>query len=123
MSTREMALIVAEPGRLAESLAALLMATHYVAETMLVSSQDRTLAALSRCGPIVMVLALGETARLLRAIKATRPETLCVVLANDPAADQAAREAGADLAFVTGYPAPRLYQALCDLLERRERGD
>jgi hypothetical protein len=121
VSTRGIGLIAAEPGGLAQSLGALLLATPLVSETLLVADQVGALAALAHCRPIVAVLALEENAALLAAIKAARPATLCVVLAGDPAGEQAARAAGADLALVTGYPAPKLYRAILDLLEGRQR--
>jgi hypothetical protein len=122
MSTRGIGLIAAEPGGLAQSLGALLLATPYVSETMLVHEQADVLAALAHCHPIVIMLALDENTALLHAIKAAHPEALCAVLAGNPAGEQAARAAGADLALVTGYPAPKLYQAILDLLEARDPG-
>jgi hypothetical protein len=121
VTARGIGLIATEPGGLAQSLGALLLATPQVSETLLVPDQAAALAALAHCRPIVAVLALDENTALLAAIKAAHPAILCVVLAGDPAGEQAARAAGADLALVTGYPAPKLYREILDLLEGRQR--
>lgn len=80
------------------------------------AGDDETLTLVERTHPEVVVLdcddALYDGWRSVRRIRQRSPGTRVVVVALDPAAEPAARAAGADVFLVKGCPLSQLAEAL-----------
>jgi DNA-binding NarL/FixJ family response regulator len=121
-----LALIVARPGPLRNSLQAL-MATLPQIEVLAETSDP---SALLRMGagiqPDVVLLDASlpeeQVWPALRQIRDEWCQTRSIVLVEDSQQQQSAQAAGADVALVKGYPAAKLIAAIEDLLSQEEEG-
>jgi DNA-binding NarL/FixJ family response regulator len=116
-------LVVSAPGRLRESLKVLLSGSPNIDVAGV--AEDLASAFVLLWGqPMDMVMIdanlPGEDAwPLLHYVVATRPETRCLFLANDPRQKQAAEEAGANVVLIKGFQMDELYSVFFRLLPIR----
>lgn len=114
------ALILARPGRLRDSLGALLTAMPQIRQ---VDSTDDAVTALDRFANPPPNLILMDTnlasnglSLTLRQIKDRWPQARCLILADDVRQQYIARKAGADSALLKGYPTAQLFATIERLL-------
>ena len=115
MTEKESLLIVAAPGRLRDSLEALLKTLSWL---QIVEPADNQLSALERMSQYQpkLVLLDNETWNLLRSIKTLYPQVPCLALVNGFQQQQAAKSAGADITLLKGFVASELFTAIEKLL-------
>ena len=115
MTKKESLLIVAAPGRLRDSLEALLKTLSWL---HIVEPVDDKLSALERMSQYQpkLVLLDNETWNLLRSIKTLYPQVHCLALVNGLQQQQAAKSAGADITLLKGFVASELFAAIEKLL-------
>jgi DNA-binding NarL/FixJ family response regulator len=120
----ELILIVAKPGRLREALCTLLKAT---SQLELIDQVDDGPAALKRViqsDPELVLLDSywpdNEVRAMVRQIKAERPQTRCLVLANTVEQQQVAKSAGADEVLLKGSSTTNLLEAIDKLVSRQQ---
>ncbi len=112
------AIIAADDERLAQSIQALLLAMPQVGSAAVIDDRDSIAQDMADLHPAIVLLALdADLPATVAALQAACPETVFVALAIDRLDQEAALAAGADLAFVRGYPAAQLYQAILQALE------
>lgn len=111
-------LVAARPGRMRDSLLALLKSAPRIS---VVGQTDCGASALNMVAVYHPALALldtdlpdGKVFAVLEQIKALEPRCCCLVLADDRHQQQDAVSAGADAALLKGFPAARLL----DVIER-----
>lgn len=115
-----LALIVAGPGWLRDSLRAMLVSFSDVA---ILEADDTAMAELllHEHHPHLLILdgdlPNGHTMRLVVSAQLTRPRTRCTVLVNDVRQQTAAIQAGADHAPFKGEPPPRFFAQVEQLLK------
>jgi DNA-binding NarL/FixJ family response regulator len=112
MSQRVVALVVAKPSSLRDSLVALLRSLPTVATVQQADTAASGLRILETITPGLLLLDAslpgGDAWRLLRNIRTKWPTIRCVVLADNGRLRRRAEAAGADQALLKGYPAARL---------------
>jgi DNA-binding NarL/FixJ family response regulator len=121
-----LALIVAKPGPLRNSLQALMTTMPQI--EILAETSDPT--ALLRMGaeiqPHVVLmdadLPEAQVCAALRQIKAEWSQTRSIVLVEDSQQQQLAQAAGADVALLKGHPAAKLVATIEALLSQEEEG-
>jgi DNA-binding NarL/FixJ family response regulator len=120
LNNRETVLIVARPGRLRDSLKALLKP---ISRIQIVGQAADGSAALSlvkqHCPKLILLdasLPDNQNGTLLRLIKAQRPQTHCIVLAENIQQQQTARMAGANTALLKGFAVAELFTAIEKIL-------
>jgi two-component system NarL family response regulator len=122
-----MAVIVAEPGPLRDSLQTLLLALPQVETVCLVGDASSAWRAIVEQVPTLVLLDTnlpgGEALALLKKIKAQEKRARCLVLADDRQQQQEATAAGADAALLKGHPAASLFETIEELLLGSERFD
>lgn len=118
--TSKSALILARPGRLRDSLGALLTSIPQIQQ---VDSTDDTAAVLDKFANPPPNLILMDTnlapnglSLTLRRIKDRWPQARCLILADDVRQQYIARNAGADSALLKGYPTAQLFATIERLL-------
>lgn len=120
-----MAVIVAEPGPLRDSLQTLLMALPQIETVRLVGDAPSAWKAIAEQTPALVLLDTnlpdGDALVLLRKIKAQKHRARCLVLADDRQQQQEATAAGADAALLKGYPAAGLFETIEMLLLGSEK--
>lgn len=121
---REWILIVARPGRLGDALRAL-VAT--IPQLEIVGQvEDSSIAVnmvIERQPTLVLMdssLPDNEVRVMLGHIKAKRPQTRCIVLANTVEQQHRAKSAGADEVLLRGFPTMNLLRAIDKLRSRQE---
>jgi DNA-binding NarL/FixJ family response regulator len=121
-----LALIVAEPGPLRDSLRAFLMTLPQIDMVDLVDDSSSALALLRERDPDLLLVDANQAAieSLLarRTIKADGTTRRCLVLADDKQQQQAAILAGADVVLIKGYPAAKLFKTIEELLSQDPPG-
>ncbi len=115
-----LALIAARPGRMRDSLQALLAAIPRIGA---VDEADDGAAALHKVAasrPAVLVLDTnlsdGATWSVLKETKGRWPQTQCVVLARSASQRETAQAAGADGVLIKGFSTAELYVMIDELL-------
>ena len=115
MTEKESLLIVAAPGRLRDSLEALLKTLSWL---HIVEPADNKLSALERMNQYQpkLILLDNETWSLLNSIKTLYPQVHCLALVNGLQQQRAAKSAGADITLLKGFVASELFAAIEKLL-------
>lgn len=120
------ALAVARPGRLRDSLNALLLATPCIVKVDNADDGPTALRMLAESAPAIVFLdsdLLDNGAyAILRQIKAHWPQTRCIVLADDAQQRHHARANGADEALLRGFPVAELCATVERLLRDKNKG-
>jgi DNA-binding NarL/FixJ family response regulator len=115
MTQKESLLIVAAPGRLRDSLEALLKTLSWLHIVKPVDNKFSALEMMTQHQP-KLVLLDNETWNLLKSIKTLYPQVHCLALVNGLQQQQAAKSAGADLTLLKGFVASELFTAIEKLL-------
>ncbi len=109
---RETTVVVARPGRLRAALSALLTT---ISQLEIIGQADDSFSALKLVAerdPALILLDSSlkddEVKEIVSQIKAKRPQTHCLVLADTPQQQQMAKNAGADEILLKGHPAANL---------------
>ncbi len=120
MKNDKLALIVARPSRVRDSLGALLTAITHINT---VEQADHALSAIKLAMEHRLDLVLVDSSlpdeeihTVLTQIKLRQPDTQCIVLADDLHRRQIARSAGADKAVVMGLAAATLLKTIKEML-------
>ena len=115
-----LALIAARPGRMRDSLQALLAAMPRIAAVDEVDDGSAALHRVAASRPALAVLDTnlsdGATWSVLKEIKSRWPQTQCVVLAQSASQREAAQAAGADGVLIKGFSTAELYLMIDELL-------
>jgi DNA-binding NarL/FixJ family response regulator len=115
-----MALILAKPGPLRDSLRAFLLTLPQVKEVRFVNDAPSALEVVSEINPdLVLIdadLSGGEALTAVRRIRGDDPHSRCLVLADDMQQQRDAAAAGADVALLKGCRATELFDAIEKLL-------
>src|SRR5688572_18744923 len=115
MTEKESLLIVAAPGRLRDSLEALLKTLSWLHIVEPVDNKLSALEIMSQYQPKLILLD-DETWSLLKSIKTLYPQVHCLALVNGLQQQQAAKSAGADITLLKGFVASELFAAIEKLL-------
>jgi DNA-binding NarL/FixJ family response regulator len=120
LTNREAVLIVAKPGRLRDSLKALLKP---ISRIQIVGQAADGPAALSlvkqHCPKLILLdgsLPDNQNGTLLRLIKAQYPQAHCIVLAENIQQQRTARMVGANTALLKGFAVAELFTAIEKIL-------
>ena len=120
------ALIVARPGRLRNSLSALLTALPYVGQVRVVDSGSSALAMVAELRPSLILLdaslAGDQVLTLESRLKAVEPHARCIVITDDPDRPRVAKPGGADVILLKGFTTSQLYLAIEGLLSGQPVG-
>ena len=120
----ELILIVAKPSRLREALCTLLKATSRLELIGQVDDGPAALKMVIESDPGLVLLDSqltdNEVSTMLGQIKAKRPQTRCIVLANTVEQQQLAKSAGADEVLLKGFSTANLLEAIDKLISRQE---
>ena len=112
-------LIVAKPGRIRDSLEALLRTMPQVKIVGQVDDSSMALEMITEYSPdlvlLVTNLAHDEAWQILEYLKIV-PETRCLVLTDTKLNLEQAEAAGADEVLLTGFPTKRLFESVMRLL-------
>jgi DNA-binding NarL/FixJ family response regulator len=112
-------LIAAKPGRMRDCLHALLKAVSHIQVIGCADDGASALKLVIEHEPDLVLLdtnlAEAQAYLVLEQIKATRPQTRCIVLADTAQQRQLAEAAGADAALIKGYRAARLAEVIENL--------
>jgi DNA-binding NarL/FixJ family response regulator len=115
-----MALIVARPGPLRDSLKFFLLTLPQIATVHLADDVASALRAVAEYDPVLVLIdtnGFGETIwATLRRIKAESLRSRCLVLVDDARQQEDAVAAGADVVLVKGCPATKLFETVEGLL-------
>ena len=121
-----LALIVARPGPLRNSLQALMTTMPQIEILAETSDPSALLRMGAEIQPHVVLLDASlpedQVWAALRQIKEEWSRTRSIVLVKDSQQQQKAQAAGADVALLKGYPAAKLIAAIEGLLSREEGG-
>jgi DNA-binding NarL/FixJ family response regulator len=113
-------LVVARPGRIRNSLQALLQIMPRLRVTDLVSDNTSAMQMLTQHCPALVILDVNlpdnEAWVLLAQIQRTRPQTRCLLFVNSIEQRRAAKIAGADGALLKGFGTRELFTTLEELL-------
>ena len=120
MTKKESLLIVAAPGRLRDSLEALLKTLSWLHIIEPVDNKFSALEMMTQYQP-KLVLLDNEGWNLLKSIKTLYPQVHCLALVNGLQQQQAAKSAGADLTLLKGFVASELFTAIEKLLSSSRR--
>ncbi len=116
-------LIVAKPGRMRDSLQALLQIMPRLKVAGVASHSFSAMQMLVRYNPGLVLLDVdlpdNQAWVLLKQMQLTRPQTRCLFLANSIEQQRAARAAGANAALLKGFEAMELFTTLEKLLVTR----
>lgn len=117
---RETTVVVARPGRLREALSALLTT---ISQLEIIGQADDSFSALKLVAerdPSLILLDSSlkdyEVKEIVSQIRAKRPQTRCLVLADTPQQQQVAKKAGADEILLKERPAANLMANIEKLL-------
>lgn len=117
---REPILILIRPGRLRDSLRALLKPVSRIQIVGQAADSSAALSLIMQHGPKLVLLDANlpdnQDWNLLRLIKAERPQTRCIVLAENIQQQQAARTAGANATLLNGFAVAELFTVIEKLL-------
>ena len=115
------ALIVATPGRFRDSLRALLVAAPHIEAVDQADDAPSALKVVTARHPALVLLDTSlpgnQVWTALRQIKAERPETRCIILADNTRWQQEGSNSGADAVLLKGFPTAELFQIVERLLE------
>ena len=115
-----MALIIAKPGPLRDSLKVFLLTLPQIATVHLADDVSSALRAVTEYNPaLVLIDANGFNETIwtaLRRIKAKRPQSQSLVLVDDIHQQEDAVAAGADTVLIKGCPATKLFKTVERLL-------
>lgn len=118
-----LALIVAKPGPLRDSLQSFLLTLPQIETASLADDAPSALRAVTEHSPALVLvdanLPEGEALVALRQIKAESSQSRILVLADDIQQQQDAAAAGADAVFVIGFPAASLLESIERLLSEQ----
>ncbi len=120
MENQLSALIIASPGPLRDGLQTLLSAIPAIAQVLFAEAGPAIDALVVSDAPAIIVLDCQAQAfdmsATLRQVKARWPATPCIVLVDSEHQNDALPTAGADMLFLKGVLASRLFVAIADLL-------
>ena len=112
-------LIVAKPGRIRDSLEALLRTMPQVKIVGQVDNSSTTLEMITEYGPDLVLLVTNLSndgaGQILEHLK-DAPRTQCLVLTNTKLNLEQAEAAGADEVLLTGFPTNKLFETVTRLL-------
>jgi CheY-like chemotaxis protein len=115
------ALIVATPGRFRDSLRALLVAAPHIEAVDQADDAPSALKVVAARHPALVLLDTSlpgnQVWTALRQIKAERPETRCIILADNTRWQQEGSNSGADAVLLKGFPTAELFQTVERLLQ------
>ncbi|MFC1466394.1 MAG: hypothetical protein ACFLMY_16250 [Candidatus Brachytrichaceae bacterium NZ_4S206] len=120
-------MIIASPGRWRDGLQAMLAS--FLQEEPLIAGDDlaATLEAICTLRPDLVILDSklfgAETDAVVRDIKSRCACTACIVVVDRITHSQTMRDAGADCILLTGFPTITLFDAVEQLLLRRNLDD
>jgi DNA-binding NarL/FixJ family response regulator len=113
-------LLVARPGRMREGLQALLRSIPEIEIVGQADWESQALALIAQQHPALVLLDSSLTPRemlpTLMQIKGEYPRMRCIVLVENAQQQDAARDAGADTALITGFSAEVLHAAIDQVL-------
>ena len=122
-----LALIVASPGPLRNSLQALMTTMPQIEILAETSDPSALLRMGAEMQPHVVLMDADlpeeQVCYALGQIKAEWSQTRSIVLVEDSQQQQLVQAAGADVALLKGYPAAKLIATIEELLSREEKGD
>jgi DNA-binding NarL/FixJ family response regulator len=104
---------------LRDGLALFLVTVHQIETVHQVSTASPLLETVSECQPALVLLDTSLSDQVpdtIEQIKAGWPQIRCLVLANTELEQQKARDAGADVAVLKGFPAVKFFEAIDELL-------
>ncbi len=117
-------LIVARPGRMRDSLRALLRAIPQLEIVGQADNGSSALGMVTNYHPSLVLLDSDlpddEAWTVLKKTKSEWPQTRCIVLANSVHQQWLAKTAGADSVLLTGFPATKFFAAIEALLPQYE---
>ncbi len=118
------ALIVAKPGRMRDSLEALVASMRQIEIVNKADDGPSALEIITSHPPTLVLvdsnLSGDETWSILRQIKFKWPQTRCLVLTDTIRQKWMAQGAGADSILRTGFPAAKFFSTIEGLLARQE---
>jgi DNA-binding NarL/FixJ family response regulator len=121
-----LALIVAKPGPLRDSLQVFLLTLPQIETVRLVDDAPSALRAVTEHDPALVLVDANlpgdGVLTALRRIKAEGSQSRCLVLADDIQQQQDATAAGADAVFVIGFPPASLLETIERLLPEQAVG-
>ncbi len=124
MNNRAPTLIVVRPGRMRDSLRALLRAIPQVRVIGQVEDGPSAQKMLIKHCPALVLLASNlpgdEAWGVLRQTKAEQPQARCLVLADTIHQQWMAEAAGADSVLLAGFPAAKFFATIENLLSRQK---
>jgi DNA-binding NarL/FixJ family response regulator len=124
MKSKMSTLIVARPSRIRDGLRALLKTIPEIEIIDQVDNGPAALKLITHHRPNLVLLDSnlpgGETWTVLQQTKTVRPQTRCIVLADNIQQQWAAKAAGADGTLLNGFPAAKLFATIEGLLSRQE---
>ncbi len=113
-------LLVARPGRMREGLQALLRTIPVIEVVGQTDCESQALTLISQQQPALVLIDSSLTPQemlpTLIQIKGGYPRTRCIVLVENVQQQGAAREAGADIALISGFSAEVLHAAIDQIL-------
>lgn len=117
---RTLALIAARPGRMRDSLQALLAAMPRIGAVDETDDGEATLDKVGVRRPALLLLdtnlSEGQVWNVLRHVKSRWPQTRCVILAENVRQRETALAAGADGVLIKGFSTAKLYVMIDELL-------
>jgi DNA-binding NarL/FixJ family response regulator len=120
MTGTESLLLIARPGRMREGLQALLRSIPEIEIVGQADWESQALALIAQQHPALVLLDSSLTPRemlpTLMQIKGEYPRMRCIVLVENAQQQDAARDAGADTALITGFSAEVLHAAIDQVL-------
>jgi DNA-binding NarL/FixJ family response regulator len=118
------ALIIAKPGRIRDSLRALLRAIPQIGEICQVDDGSTALNIVAKYHPALALLGAdlseNELQTLLNQIKKKYPQIWCIVLVETIHQQGLAETAGADTVLFAGFPAAKFFATIEKLLSVEE---
>jgi DNA-binding NarL/FixJ family response regulator len=118
------ALIAAKPGRLRNSLLALLQTVTRIEQIIQVSDSTMIPKLVTWSSPALLLLDTelvdNNLANILKQIKTIAPHLHCIVLAHTYHQQEAAQTAGADSVLLAGFSTENLFAAVEGVLGRME---
>jgi len=120
-------LVVAEPGRVRDGLLALLTAIREIDRVEQTDDAALALEMITRQQIDLLLLDLSsigagdELQTVLKQIKASSPQTRCLVLADDARQQRIAEASGADGVLIKGFTAQRFIETVRGLLRDKGR--
>jgi DNA-binding NarL/FixJ family response regulator len=116
------ALIVASPGRIRDSLRALLKNVPRIETILLADDSPSALRMIAECHPALVLLdsklVHHDIQEVLAQVRAESPQTRCIVLADNTHQQWLAKAANADSVLLAGFPAAMFLATVEGVLSR-----